>query len=384
MKAVTASNTISMEELPTNTKAVRNEKEAVTTPTTKKRVTTIFVMRKQAKYKVPMAKKPAKKVQEVPKQEETNSSDEELIAAAQALEDNQEVGRNDKEGEAPSVAGKNVMVDMPPYLPDSDSDEELLLATLELEHLQLANLAQEDTAEEAHHQGGGHHGDQHHQEGVRQVPDLKPSLEMTESHLKRTQGWKGEQLCQAAHSPGGHQGGAHHHEQDEGEGGDHQQQEEGAVGGTPPSPTLTSSPRTPPNTRMPQEHSSSPSSSRRVICTPLWKRKAKARLSSSSSSAAKKEKRKRRSQLSTPVSTPTSVYMSTIKSSRSPSQLRELSDPREVRPGSISPKIKTVTNYHISPQLICQESQAKTSNEPTEMAGDSDQSEVRSKRKERE
>ena len=154
MKAVTASNTISMEELPTNTKAVRNEKEAATTPTTKKRVTTIFVMRKQAKYKVPMAKKPVKKVQEVPKPEETNSSDEELIAAAQALEENQEAGRKDEEGEASSMAGIDVTVDMPHYLPSSenDSDEELLLATLELEHLQLANHNQGEPALEAHHQ----------------------------------------------------------------------------------------------------------------------------------------------------------------------------------------------------------------------------------------
>ena len=104
------------------------------------------------------------------------------------------------------------MVDMPPYLPDSDSDEELLLATLELEHLQLANLNQGEPALEAHHQGGGHHGDQHHEDGVRQVPNLKPSLEMTESHLDGTQVWKREQLRQATHSPGGHPGGVHHHE----------------------------------------------------------------------------------------------------------------------------------------------------------------------------
>ena len=136
------------------------------------------------------------------------------------------------------MTGKDVTGDMP-YLVDSDSDKELLMATLELEHLQLANPNQGKPAVEVHHQGGGHHGDQHHEEGVRQVPNLKPSLEITESYLEGTQGWKGEQLHQAAHSPGGHQGGAHHREQDEGEGGDHGQQEGGAVGGTPTPPTPT-------------------------------------------------------------------------------------------------------------------------------------------------
>jgi hypothetical protein len=372
-----------MEEVPTTSQAVRIQKEAVTTTTTKKKVTTIFVMRKQDKYKVPMAKKPVKKVQEVPKPKETNSSDEELFAAAQALEETQKVGKKDKEGEALSVTGKDVTGDMPPYLLDSDSDEELMMATLELEHLQLANPNQGEPAVEAHHQGGGHHGDQHHEVGVRQVPNLKPSLEITESYLEGTQGWKGEQLRQAAHSPGGHQGGAHHREQDEGEGGDHRQQEEGAVGGTPTPPTPTCSPRTPPNTRMTQEQSSPPSSSRRVICTPLWKRKAKARLSSSSSSAAKNKNKKRKSQISTPSSTPTPASMSTTTSSRSSSQLRELSDPREVCPGSISPPANTVTNCHISPQQLCQEP-AKTSTKPTEMAGDSGQSQARINRMQRE
>ena len=185
------------------------------------------------------------------------------MEAAQALEKCQEKRKKEGEGETSTVAGIDVTVGMSPNLPskENDSDEELLLATLELEQLQLIRNTQGEPAQEAHHQGDGHHEDQHHGVGgdeVRQVPNLRPSLGMTESNLDGTQGLKGEQPCQATYGPGGHRGDVHHFVQDEGEGGDHRQQEEGAVGGTPSSPTPIGTPRTPPNTRRTQEQSSSP------------------------------------------------------------------------------------------------------------------------------
>jgi hypothetical protein len=69
------------------------EEHAVVTPTSKKKVTTIFVMKKKAKSKVPMAKKPTKKVQEEKMPADINSSAEELMEAAQAIEKCQEEAR---------------------------------------------------------------------------------------------------------------------------------------------------------------------------------------------------------------------------------------------------------------------------------------------------
>ena len=62
-----------MEEVTSITPAANieasKEVSTIATPTSKKKVTTIFVMKK-AKAKVPMSKRPGKKVKESPKKEE--------------------------------------------------------------------------------------------------------------------------------------------------------------------------------------------------------------------------------------------------------------------------------------------------------------------------
>ena len=148
-----------------------------------------------------------------------------------------------------------------------DSDEELLQAALELEHLQLAGHVQEGAPLVAHHQGGGQQDAQHQEAGDQEAghgPNLKPSQRMTKSHPDGAQGWKGEQHCQATHGQGGQGevGDVHHRVQDGGEGA-HLDQAEGAVGSSPPPTSQIMSQRTPTAKMTPA--SLSPSR-RRVIC----------------------------------------------------------------------------------------------------------------------
>ena len=91
-----------------------------------------------------MPKRPTKKVKEAPKKkEEVNTSDEELLEAANVLEKDQEDKKKKEEEEAPSVTSEIVTADKPTNMTSIDSDEELLQAALELEHLQLAGHEQE-------------------------------------------------------------------------------------------------------------------------------------------------------------------------------------------------------------------------------------------------
>ena len=212
-----------MEEVTSITPAANieasKEVSTIATPTTMKK----------AKAKVTMSKRPGKKVKESPKKEEVNTSDEELLEATRALEKDQEDKKKQDEEEASSVTCNNVTADKPPNLTCNESDEELKMATIELEHLQLPKNDQEGALLVAHQQGGGHQDAQHHEEGDQeagQVPDQKPSLRMTQIHPDGAQGWKGEHLCQATHGPGGHpvEGEGRHHVQDEG---DHHEEAKG-------------------------------------------------------------------------------------------------------------------------------------------------------------
>ena len=89
MKAASDTTPTTMEEVTIITPAAGKEESIVATPTSKKKVTTIFVMKK-AKAKVPMTKRPSKQVKEAPKKEEVNTSDEDLIEVANVLEKDQE------------------------------------------------------------------------------------------------------------------------------------------------------------------------------------------------------------------------------------------------------------------------------------------------------
>ena len=103
----------------------RNRETTVAHTTSKRKVTTIFVMKK-AKAKVPMPKVTSKKEIETPtEKEEVTTSDEELLEAVNIIEKEQEDKRTNVEEEAPPVAS-------------IDSDEELLQAAIELEDLQLS------------------------------------------------------------------------------------------------------------------------------------------------------------------------------------------------------------------------------------------------------
>ena len=75
-----------------------------------------------------------------------NISKIELLEATRALKKDQEEKKKQEEEEEEEhspMTGNNVTADKPPNLECNESDEELLQATIELEHLQLAKEDQE-------------------------------------------------------------------------------------------------------------------------------------------------------------------------------------------------------------------------------------------------
>ena len=167
------------EEVAINTPMNKNKETTITTPVaknkeitgvnkeitgvSKKKVTTIFVIKK-AKAKNTMPKRANKKLTETKEREkEVDTSDEELLEAANILEKEQEEKRKKKEYE------------------EEDSDEELLLAAVELEKMQLKEQEHEETPQ----------------------LNLMPSQSLTQSHPDGAQGWKEEQLDRADGAVGG-------------------------------------------------------------------------------------------------------------------------------------------------------------------------------------
>ena len=173
-------NDTTMEEVTITTQVDRNKETTIAHTTSKKKVTTIFVMKK-AKAKVPMPKMTSKKEIATPKhKEEVTTSNEELLEAVNVTKKDQEDKRNNEEEEAPPVTS-------------IDSDEELLQAAIKLEDLQLSGHDQEGAPLVAHHQVGGQQ-DARHQEAGHKL-NLMPSQRLTKRHPDGAQGWKGEQNC---------------------------------------------------------------------------------------------------------------------------------------------------------------------------------------------
>ena len=122
-----------MEEVTITTQVDRNKETTIAHTTSKKKVTTIFVMKK-AKAKVPMPKMTSKKEIATPKhKEEVTTSNEELLEAVKKDQEDQEDKRNNEEEEAPPVTS-------------IDSDEELLQAAIKLEDLQLSGSRRSTTS----------------------------------------------------------------------------------------------------------------------------------------------------------------------------------------------------------------------------------------------
>ena len=339
------------------------EAATTTTSTNRKKVTTIFPRKKEVKKviiqpEVTINITTTKNMPEEPsKVEEANSSDEDILEAALALERDEE-RKAKKEAESQGAKDK-VTTSM-----DDLSDEELLQAAMELESLQLANykVDKDGAHQEGPHQEGDQLGHPQHEEEAmeaRQNPNRNLSLRMMTSHSTGTQEWKDVDLNQAGHEQGDHPvGGDHSHVCDIGAEGDHQ---EGATGvtGCPSSPTLpTRSQTTPPGSPM------TPGTSRaRVNVTPLWKRKSLVRKLSSSK---EKIKSKRLSQQRSPSSTPsqasaskhTITSITTTKYRMSPTQ-------EKAGPGPKFPPIFPISK----PTLYPQELPASTSGRPTDVAG---------------
>ena len=263
------------------------------------------------------------------------------------------------------VVTKSVTEPKPANQKNDSSDEEFLQATLELEHLQLEDHAQEEALHVVHHQGGDHQDAKQPEEGVQgaqQVPDPELPLRMMQSHPDRNQGLREGHHSQARHGPGDHPvGGGHHHVRDQGEEVDHQHQEEatGVPGSPPPSLSPARSQRTPPNSRMTPEVSR-----KRIICTPLWKRKSMLRRSSLSTG-----KKKKPTSTSTPSKPSTARKSPDITSNTTTARMLMSTSTEKTSPGSKLPR--NVTNIGLP--LHEQSMIASTSDRPTDVAGNPDQ-----------
>ena len=180
------------------------------------------------------------------------------------------------------------------------SDEDILKAVLELEHLRLREAGAGGAVHGEHPQGDHHeaNGQDEGVDGVLEVPYQTLSPRVLKSIPGRIQrckeGEEGQEAHGQDHLPAG---GGQHHGDDQEEGADQDQEVERGVPGSPTSPP---SPRMTPDKAGP-----------RVICTPLWKRKSQQKRSSSFQS--KKTVKRTGSMLRSPTSPPTSTTTSTIK-----------------------------------------------------------------------
>ena len=227
---------------------------------------------------------------------------------------------------------------------NDSSDEDILKAVLELEHLRLREAGAGGAVHGEHPQGDHHeaNGQDEGVDGVLEVPDQTLSPRVLKSIPGRIQrckeGEEGQEAHGQDHLPAG---GGQHHGDDQEEGVDHDQEVERGV---PDGPTSPPSPRMTPDKARP-----------RVICTPLWKRKSQQRRSSSFQS--KKNIKKTGSMLRSPTSSPTTpATAASIVSTTS-----------QQKQSSTCPMPRMDTNIH--PPLYAQPQSASTSRRTIEQAG---------------
>ena len=228
---------------------------------------------------------------------------------------------------------------------NDSSDEDIVKAVLELEHLRLREAGAGGAVHGEHPQGDHHeaNGQDEGVDGVLEVPYQTLSPRVLKSIPGRIQrckeGEEGQEAHGQDHLPAG---GGQHHGDDQEEGADHDQEVERGVPGSPTSPPL---PRmTPGKTR----------SRVTITCTPLWKRKSQQRRSSSFQS---KKNIKTGFMLRSPTSSPTTpATAASIVSTTS-----------QQKQSSTCPMPRMDTNIH--PPLYAQPQSASTSRRTIEQAG---------------
>ena len=187
MVTTTSNMKTSMEEASN----ITSNPSMVSTTSSMKKKTTIF----PRKRVVPM---PKKKCQ--PPNTEVTTSDEELLLVTKMIEAEEVAKKNKKLQEDEEVQGgdRAAMVGENTKVGNDSSDEDILNAVIELEHLKLREAVREPLAggaQQVEHHQGDHHGAHHQEKGVKgdwQVLDPILSPRMLKSIPGRNQRWKEE------------------------------------------------------------------------------------------------------------------------------------------------------------------------------------------------